>query len=300
MKTNAIIALLIIVAQFTGCSRKSETNQAETATASVPKESSSATKTASPAATQIADTKPGHLEKEKVAPAKYASVAAEDFLWAADGGDLNEVQALIAAGADLNAKLDWHSPEMQISKVGGLNMPGLVEFHGVTPLHVACFGGRLNVVRFLIEKGANVNALDAEGRGPLDLALVRGQADVAAYLRTVGAKEVAAREKQQVQSKVQDPPQGGFHQWNNCSLTRGFDFTKERPDIKPEKPGDGMGTAIGFGKEWGGWDDDTVLFRNGMIGSCDALHVYVKEGTEAKCAQKYFRFEKGNWSEFTP
>jgi hypothetical protein len=45
MKTKAIIALLIIVAQFTGCTRKSETGQTQTPAASVPKNDFASTNT---------------------------------------------------------------------------------------------------------------------------------------------------------------------------------------------------------------------------------------------------------------
>ena len=50
------------------------------------------------------------------------------------------------------------------------------------PIHWACTEGRLDVVRFFIDKGVNINCVDRQGCTPLLIAAQYGQADVAAYL----------------------------------------------------------------------------------------------------------------------
>jgi len=53
-------------------------------------------------------------------------------------------------------------------------------------LHAAVIGGSLEVVRFLIEQGADPNAKHCGGSTPLALATLNGQTAIADYLRTVG------------------------------------------------------------------------------------------------------------------
>ncbi len=66
--------------------------------------------------------------------------------------------------------------------------PSLARYWGpwdITPLHVAARGGYLDVVKVLVEKGADANARDAIHGTPLDLA--SGHAEVLALLREHGA-----------------------------------------------------------------------------------------------------------------
>jgi ankyrin repeat protein len=214
---------------------------------------------------------------------------------AAKDGIPDAVDYFLKKGANINVKVDETLGEFRIQHAGGFNMPSLwvMPCHGITPLHYACFGGSEEAARILVVKGANVNTPDSDGETPLDFAIFRGYTNLVTYLSSAGAKQALGPEKMQIRSKLDN--QIPNRTWNNCSVTRDFDFIKERPDIKVNNPADGKGNAITFGEEWGGWDDDDVLFRKGMVGSCKALNIYVKEGTEAKCSQKYFRFEKGNW-----
>lgn len=58
---------------------------------------------------------------------------------------------------------------------------------GWTPLHLAARAGRADVVRALVEKGAEVDAQDGRGGTPLHRALCHGQGDAAAALIGSGA-----------------------------------------------------------------------------------------------------------------
>lgn len=73
--------------------------------------------------------------------------------------------------------------------------PGLLESRseaGKTPLHFAVEGGHADVVRYLLEKGAAVNAGNADGDTPLHYAAGWGFMDIIAILIENGA-DVAAR-----------------------------------------------------------------------------------------------------------
>ncbi len=43
-----------------------------------------------------------------------------------------------------------------------------VDIDGQTPLHVACWKGNIDLVKFLVSKGANIYAMDARGLLPVD------------------------------------------------------------------------------------------------------------------------------------
>lgn len=52
-----------------------------------------------------------------------------------------------------------------------------VDQEGLTALSWACVKGQKGVVQVLVEAGADLNQQDRQGRAPLDLAALNGDAD---------------------------------------------------------------------------------------------------------------------------
>jgi ankyrin repeat protein len=72
------------------------------------------------------------------------------------------VEKLLAAGADMNSNTQ-------------------------TALHWACRGGYEDIVRLLVDRGSNCNALDPEGNSPLLLAVQSGGGNVAVIRKLLSA-----------------------------------------------------------------------------------------------------------------
>lgn len=64
-----------------------------------------------------------------------------------------------------------------------------VDSHDRTLLHLAVSEGNVDIVRFLIHKGAYVNVLNDDDRTPLHLAVMKGRIDIVRLLIAKGAYE---------------------------------------------------------------------------------------------------------------
>jgi ankyrin repeat protein len=147
---------------------------------------------------------------------------------ATSGGDLPMVKRLVAKGADLNDRnnpfcatpFSWaeHNKQMEVYDWMRTHCP--VDTHDAacfglrdhlearlaedprrldqpldqwdiarsTPLHNAALMGHLEIVRLLLDRGAQPNIIAGDGRTALDIAEARGAAEMAALLRAQGGK----------------------------------------------------------------------------------------------------------------
>ena len=85
---------------------------------------------------------------------------------AAEEGNIEAVKQHLAAGTDVNAKIEG----------------------GGTPLHIATHLGHKEIAELLIAKGADVNAKIEDGRTPVHIATHVGRKESADLLRKHGAK----------------------------------------------------------------------------------------------------------------
>jgi ankyrin repeat protein len=107
------------------------------------------------------------LQEDSAAARAYSADGWTPLALTAYFGHPAAARLLLAAGADLHA----------ISRNDNANMP----------LHAAVAGKHLDMVRLLVEAGADVNAQDGRGWTPLNLAAHEGPADLVTTLLAAGA-----------------------------------------------------------------------------------------------------------------
>ena len=130
------------------------------------------------------------------------------LLWAASNS-LPNAKILIENGANVNfAANDGMTPFIQATlgvssgkvpmemcellRKNGANVNAALtrkNASGWTALHYAAVNGDLELVKYLIRHGANINKATAEGSSPLFLANLGGHDDVVKILRNAGAKD---------------------------------------------------------------------------------------------------------------
>jgi hypothetical protein len=122
--------------------------------------------------------------------------------WAAKDGRLEDVERLLAAGADPAAPdIDGESPlhaaarwgradvvELLLSHQADPNLPGL---YGMTPLQIAVLEGQAEAVVALLRHGADPNARDSFGKSPLHEAALRNSPELATLLLQYGGDPAA-------------------------------------------------------------------------------------------------------------
>jgi uncharacterized protein len=69
-------------------------------------------------------------------------------------------------------------------------------YEGSTAAFTAAVGGSLPVIKMLVSRGADLNAVNSYGDSPLEAAVETGHTDVAAFLKAHGASQIRGTPQQ--------------------------------------------------------------------------------------------------------
>ena len=116
------------------------------------------------------------------------------LMWAVAQNQVDVAHLLIAAGANVEARSVYVPPDTGRGFAGALPRERRPEEVGavvyasgeLTPLLIAARDGHLESVKLLVEAGADINALAADGKNALGLALFNGGYAIADYLIEAG------------------------------------------------------------------------------------------------------------------
>jgi ankyrin repeat protein len=100
------------------------------------------------------------------------------------GGPVNMelMEMLLQHGADVNAQVSGTlTYSMRVSRAPSAN-------EGKTALHIAAETGKADLVRYLLQKGANTEIADADGKKPFDLVGADGAAEIRGLLRATSSR----------------------------------------------------------------------------------------------------------------
>lgn len=134
--------------------------------------------------------------------------AESDLHGAAWHGDLDEVSALVAAGADVNWRdsigetalfgaAAWGHSEVVIYLLSvGARHDFSERLSGYTALHWAA-RSNVETTKALVEAGADVSTEDSNGNLAIDEAHRYGKGDIVRYLKSVGSEIASRRSRSQ-------------------------------------------------------------------------------------------------------
>jgi len=117
----------------------------------------------------------------------------------ASNGDINVVKDLLKSGVDIDAKYKYDKTLLhQAAKKNwldivkylvenGANIEAIDKSDGNTPLHEAVVKNNICVVKYLVESGANLNAMSIMHNTPLHRAAYWNHMEIAKYLLECGA-----------------------------------------------------------------------------------------------------------------
>jgi ankyrin repeat protein len=133
-----------------------------------------------------------------ISPSHHRTKDYTPVVAAATAGDLATVQDAVEKDPTLPQYKEWENATLLHDAVAqnhtevaiylldkGADV-NAVKTDGVTPLHMAARNGNIGMITLLLERGANINDLDSQGWTPLDRAKKWGHRDPAEFLQQHG------------------------------------------------------------------------------------------------------------------
>jgi ankyrin repeat protein len=133
-------------------------------------------------------------------PSQYRTQDYTPVVAAAVGDDLATLRRALDKDPALINMREWDDATLLHDSVGQNHLDvakyllnrgadaNAVTHDGLTALHMAAQNGNIAIIALLLERGANVNPIDSKGWTPMDRAVKWGHPDAAKVLRRSGGK----------------------------------------------------------------------------------------------------------------
>jgi ankyrin repeat protein len=137
-----------------------------------------------------------------------------------------------------------------------------------TPLHTAAFHGKLYVVEFLLEREANINAVNILGATPLFYAALHNSREVFEFLLNKGAKVIDTTDNKTLIGRLN---------FSVLHIAAAYDDKKMIEDLIDK----------GVDKDIGGNVSLTPLHFAAFFGSSEAIKCLIEKGADTKACVKF-------------
>jgi len=234
--------------------------------------------------------------------AKDTAHAQTALMWAVIENHPEMVKLLLAHGAEINARTTVTIPKGEYvpAKAGGASGTGIIRQRalptadgGMTPLLFAVRDGNTEMVRLLLEHGADINQSSGNHTSPLIIALLNGQVGLATELLARGADPNAADDYHRAalfaaidlrnfnHEKYGDLPTDGRDPLDliKALLKKGAD-----PNLRTDTvPVHGL---MQFDGSWVNFDGQTPFVRAALSGDIEVLRLLLAAGADPNIATK--------------
>src|SRR5580658_6265892 len=222
------------------------------------------------------------------------------LMWAALEDHPDMVQLLLARGADINAHTTVTTPKGEYvpARAGGASGNGIIRQRalptadgGMTPLLFAIRDGNVDMMRLLLDHGADLAQGSGNHTTPLIIALLNGQVGIASELLEKGADPNAADDYHRAalfaaidlrnfnHDKYGDLPTDGRDPLDliNALLKKGAD-----PNLRTETvPVHGL---MQFDASWVNFDGETPFVRAALSGDIEVMRLLLESGADPNIA----------------
>ena len=251
----------------------------------------------------------GHLDAVALLLDRGANVNAADhahaqtaLMWAVLENHVDVVKLLLARGADVNAHTTVTIPQGEYvpARAGGASGAGIIRQRalptaegGMTPLLFAVRDGNTDMVRLLLDHGADINQSSGNHTSPLIIALLNGQVGLATELLAKGADPNAADDYHRAalfaaidlrnfnHDKYGDLPTDGRDPLPLIQelLKKGSD-----PNLRTETvPVHGL---MQFDGSWVNFDGQTPFIRAALSGDIEVMKLLLAHGADPNIATR--------------
>jgi len=240
------------------------------------------------------------LDRGANANAKDAVHGQTALMWAVLENHADVVKALIARGADINAhtNITITKGEYVPARPPAASGSGIIRQRalptpngGMTPLLFAIRDGNVNMMRLLLDRGADINQSSGNHTTPLLIALLNGQVGIASELLARGADPNAADDHHRAalfaaidlrnfnHEKYGDLPTDGR---DPVDLIKALLKKDANPNLKTDTvPVHGL---MQFDASWVNFDGETPFVLAALSGDIEVMQLLLENGADPNIA----------------